>query len=198
MSARVVPLRRPAEPDAAWGDEAVAHACSSGDPAAVAEMFDRFHGRVTRYLSRAVGNVADVDDLLQATFLEIARGHARFDGRSSATTWLLGIATNVVRHHLRSASRRRALVAAVTEAHGDEAEAGPAGAVAARLALRRAQRVLDGLSDEQRLAFVLCELEGLSAAHVARMLGATEAAIWKRVSDARKAMREALGEEAVR
>jgi len=196
MTAKVVRIRKAADRDAAWSDEAVAHACVSGDPAAVAELFDRFHGRVTRYLTRAIGDGPDVDDVLQATFLEIARGNSRFDGRSAVCTWLLGIATNAARHHVRSASRRRGLLEAVTHATTGSSAPGTAETVDARLALRRAQQVLDALSSDQRMAFVLCELEGMRAEEAARMLGTTESAVWKRVSDARKAMRHALGEGA--
>jgi RNA polymerase sigma-70 factor (ECF subfamily) len=193
VTGRVVKLRKAAEPDAAWGDEAVAHACVSGDPAAVAQLFDRFHQRVTRYLSRVIGNGADVEDLLQATFLEIARGKSRYDGRSSVSTWLLGIATNLVRHHLRSQSRRRGLLAAVAS-EPVQAEPSSAEAVDARLALRRVEDLLSALPNEQRLAFVLCEVEGLRAGDAARLLDTTESAVWKRVSEVRKAVRKALAE----
>lgn len=197
MSGRVVKLRKAAEPDAAWGDEAVAHACVSGDPAAVAQLFDRFHPRVTRYLSRAIGNTADVEDLLQATFLEVARGKSRYDGRSSVSTWLLGIATNLLRHHLRSQSRRRGLLAAVASepVSGDPSTSDT---VDARLALQRVDELLAALPNEQRLAFVLCEIEGLRAGEAARLLDTTESAVWKRVSDVRKAVRQALGEGGAR
>ena len=194
MTAKVLDLRAPPA-DAAWSDEAVAHACVSGDPGAVAELFDRFHARVARFLSRAIGDCADVEDLMQATFLEIARGKSSFDGRSSVSTWLLGIATNIARHHLRSVARRRTLLAAVASTRPDEAATSHADAVAARATLRRVQAVLDALPTEQRLAFVLCEVEGLKAAEVATLLHANDTAIWKRVSDARKAVRAALADE---
>ena len=74
MTAEIVRLRRRAQSDPPLGDEALASAASTGDPAAVAELFDRFCDRVTRFLSRAVGPSPDVEDLLQATFLEIAKG----------------------------------------------------------------------------------------------------------------------------
>lgn len=73
MTARVIPIRSPAPTDEVWSDEAVAHACASGDPTAFACLFDRFHGPVTRFLSRAVGTGPDIEDLLQTTFLEVAR-----------------------------------------------------------------------------------------------------------------------------
>lgn len=196
MTARVVRIRKPADRGAAWSDEAVACATVSGDPAAVAELFDRFHARVARFISRAVGTGADVEDLLQATFLEVARGRCRFDGRSAVSTWLLGIATNAVRHHLRSASRQRGLLASFAGTQSGASEPGPDDAVDARHALRRAQELLEGLPDEQRLAFLLCELEGLRASEVARLLETSETAVWKRVSEVRKAVRHALGEEA--
>jgi DNA-directed RNA polymerase specialized sigma24 family protein len=47
---------------------------------------------------------------------------------------------------------------------------------------------------ERRLAFVLCEIEGVSAADAARILDTTETAVWKRVSDVRRALR-ALSKE---
>jgi RNA polymerase sigma-70 factor, ECF subfamily len=194
MSARVVKIRKAADRDAPWSDDAVAHACLSGDPAAVAELFDRFHLRVTRYLTRAIGNTADVEDLLQATFLEVARGASRFDGRSSVSTWLLGIATNALRHHLRSSSRRRGLLDAVSSERAGASAPSVTDEVDARLALARAQEVLEALPEEQRLAFVLCELEGLRAGEAARLLDTTESAVWKRVSDVRKVVRRALAE----
>lgn len=194
MTARVVRIRKPADRDAAWSDEAVAHACVSGDPAAITELFERFHPRVTRYLSRALGGGPDVEDLVQATFLEIARGGCRFDGRSAVSTWLLGVATNAVRHHLRSTTRRRGMLDAVAIERAGEAEPAHGDAVDARIALRRAQEVLAALPEEQRLAFILCELEGVKASDAARLLETTESAVWKRVSDARRILRLTLGE----
>jgi RNA polymerase sigma-70 factor (ECF subfamily) len=194
VSAKVLDLRAPPG-DTPWSDEAVAHACVSGDPGAVAELFDRFHARVTRFLSRAVGDSADVEDLLQATFLEVARGKSRFDARSSVSTWLLGIATNIARHHRRSTARRRTLLAAVASTRGDDATSSHGSAVMARAALRRVQQVLDALPLEQRLAFVLCEVEGLDAAEAAALLCCNTTAVWKRVSEARKAVRAALADD---
>ena len=68
----------------------------------------------------------------------------------------------------------------------------------ARLALQRVDELLQSLPNEQRLAFVLCEIEGLRAGEAARLLDTTESAVWKRVSDVRKAVRQALGEGGAR
>lgn len=192
MKTNLVPLRRPAEAEPTLSDEALALACSTGDAAAVAELFERFRRSVSRYLRRLL-DPADADDCLQATFLEVARGHARYEGRSSVSTWLLGIATNVLRHHRRSAGRQARLRGAL-EQSATSAASDHDGAAAARQTLERLRRVLLSLPEERRVAFVLCELEGLSARDAAELLNVNETAIWKRVSDARKQLRRALTE----
>lgn len=194
MTAQVVTLRAPARSSPAWSDEAVALACRSGDPEAVAELFDRFHEQVTRYLSRIVSASADVEDLVQTTFLEIAKGNAHFRGRSSVRSWLFGIATNVVRHHFRAQTRRKNLAGALAMLGASPSGESAGEIVDARSALETVQRTLEALPENLRIAFVLCEIEGLSARDAGEALGASESAVWKRVSDARKALVHALGE----
>jgi RNA polymerase sigma-70 factor (ECF subfamily) len=188
LKARVVPIRLSARGATEWSDEAVAAACSSGDPEAVAELFDRFHRSVTRFLSRVVASRSDVEDLAQSTFLQVARGQARFDQRSAVQTWLFGIAANVVRHHLRATVRRRNLSHALSLTRSGVSHEPLSGAADARRALERVRATLYSLPESRRLAFVLCEIEGLSAAEAATVLGTSETAVWKRVSEARKAL----------
>lgn len=192
-SGNVVRLRRPCE---AMSDEALALACTSGDPSAIAALFDR-HGRtVSRFVCRMVRDDDEVEDIVQATFLEVLRGQASFDRRSLVSTWLLGIAANVVRHHLRSKIRRRRFETCLELIAGNRRESTPSECADARKTLVLANRVLNRLDVDKQLAFVMCEVEGLSAREAAVALGVTEAAVWKRVSETRKALRRALSEEA--
>lgn len=182
---KVVKLHARQPREEAMGDEALAHACAAGDPAAIGALFDRFQERVARYAERLVGRT-DAEDVVQLTFLEVARGQATYDGRARVSTWLLAIATNVARHQRRSAGRRRRLGAALesvpppTSGHTQ---------MEARAQLADAKRALAALSVKLREAFVLCELEGLGAREAGRILGASEAAVWKRVSKARAQIR---------
>lgn len=175
-------------------DESVATACSTGDSAAVAELFVRFQAPVTRYLSRLVPSQADVQDLLQTTFLQIAKGRAHYAGRASVRTWLFGIATNVVKHHRRSGARfLRLLDAARRAAAPEPSSPGPDGD--ATHLLHRIELALRSLSHDQRFAFVLCEIEGLSAREAALVLETSEQAVWRRVCDARRALRSLVAQE---
>ena len=72
MSGKILPFRRPASPPQALpkslSDEALLSACSTGDTAALGELYERFHAVVYRVLSRLVGaTCTELDDLVQAT-----------------------------------------------------------------------------------------------------------------------------------
>lgn len=189
MSADVVRLRSNSQ-GLSLSDAALARACASRDPAAIAALFDRFRQPVARYLRRLLETRADIDDALQTTFVEIARGHCRYDEeRGSVLVWLFAIATHVVRHHRRATARRLRLLSALAEAEAPEGVA-VGDQVQARRDLEAARRALFDLSEERREAFVLCVLEGFSARDAASVTGVKESLVWKRASDARRRIRE--------
>jgi RNA polymerase sigma-70 factor (ECF subfamily) len=189
VSAEVLRLRAREGAGTPLSDEAVARACAGGDAGAVTMLFDRFHPSVTRFVRWMIGTGPDVEDLVQSTFLEVARGGASFDEtRGGVRTWLFAIATNVVRHHRRSNARRARLLTAVSwsvERTVDDLH----DRTDARARARLAQEGLESLSEELRDAFVLCELTGVSAREAGAILGTSEVAVWKRVSKARAAVR---------
>lgn len=56
---------------------------------------------------RHFGNPAEADDVAQEIFVQVYRGLSSFRGDSSVRTWILGIARNQIRLHIRNESRRR-------------------------------------------------------------------------------------------
>lgn len=111
----VVPLRRFDERRAAVSDisdEALLAACAVGESAALGALFDRHHEAVYRLVSRLLRTErAEIDDLVQTTFLEAWRSAQRYDARGSVKSFLFGVAANTVRHHVRSSQRRRSAIA---------------------------------------------------------------------------------------
>ena len=175
---------RPAE----MTDEALVAACGKGDRAALGALFDRHHRCVYRFLARFAGtDDRDLDDLVQATFVEVLRSAARFGGRSAVRTWLLGIAHNVVRHHVRSEVRRRKALEAVAEAPADPG-ATPDAEAERRQQLARLAKALAELSEPLRVVFVMCDLEQVPGVEAARVLGLRPGTVWRRLHDARKAL----------
>jgi RNA polymerase sigma-70 factor (ECF subfamily) len=198
MSAKILPFRRPATPPQALpaelSDEALLSACGTGDTAALGELYERFHPVVYRVLSRLVGaRCAELDDLVQATFIEVLRAAAQFQRRSSVRSYILGIASNIARHHHRSQGRRQRMEVSLPS---PLPSSGPEQVAAQRELMARLLCALDGLPHDLRVAFVMCDLEEVAGVDVARALGVREGTLWRRLHEARKALRLALTEKA--
>jgi RNA polymerase sigma-70 factor (ECF subfamily) len=190
---RLVPLRRLDERKAAVSDisdEALLAACGVGDPAALGALFDRHHDAVYRLLSRLLSTEPSaIDDLVQTTFMEVWRSAAGFRGLGSVRSFLFGIAANAVRHHIRGAIRRRSAIAAMPEpAPGRR----PDELVARDQLVDRLATALAELPLELRAAFVLCDLEDMSGVDAARALDVRAGTLWRRLHEARRALRAAL------
>lgn len=110
----------------------------------------------------------------------------------SLRPWLLGVATNIARNHLRSNRRYRAAArAAATEAdHGALEIPDHAGQVAGqvddRLRLAATLRALSSLKRLEREVLVLCLWEGMQYAEAATALDIPVGTVRSRLSRARK------------
>lgn len=56
---------------------------------------------------RHFGSLAEADEVAQEVFVQVYRGLPGFRGESSLRTWILGLARNQIRVHIRNESRRR-------------------------------------------------------------------------------------------
>lgn len=169
-------------------DEGLVAACATGDRAARALLFERHVDAVYRFIARMRGSDSDiVDDLLQATFM------AAFQGRCTTAHvrgWLYGIAANLVRNHARREIRRKQALAVVAEQSPRVHRMGDP------VTLARLPAAIAALPHDLRAALILVDLEGEKGSVAATALGIPEGTLWRRVSQARKALREALGGDA--
>ena len=192
---QIVPLRRLDERRAALSeisDEALLAACGVGDTAALGALFDRHHEAVFRLVSRLLRtDPGEIDDLVQTTFLEAWRSARGFGGRGAVKSYLFGIAANTVRRYVRGARRRR-------DMH-DRAPAPPAARTPDDLAMRAQQvnrlaAALEALPADLRVVYVMCDLEEVPGVEAARVLGVRAGTLWRRLHEARRALREAIEE----
>jgi RNA polymerase sigma-70 factor (ECF subfamily) len=167
------------------GDEATEWAlrAASGDPVAAAAFVRATQAEVWRFCASLV-DTAVADDLTQETYLRAFRALPAFEGRSSARTWLFGIARRTCADHLRTTVRRRALMRRVGEAATVDVP-DPSGAVGAAELLQR-------LRPAQREAFVLTQVLGLSYEEAAAALGVPIGTIRSRVARARSELVSAV------
>lgn len=180
---------RPARVDEQLSDAGLVAACAAADRTARAQLFERHVDAIHRFVSRMRGSDADlVDDLVQMTFVR-AFGAARTFRGTSARSWLYGIAANVVREHARKEIRRKRALSLVADELPRTAQPG-------RIELARLPAALEALPHELRAAFVLIDLEGEKGCDAAAALGIPEGSLWRRVFQARTALRAALGGDA--
>ncbi len=164
------------------------------DPQRFALLFDRHARAVHRYVaSRA--RPGDVDDVVSETFLTAFRTRARYDRTyDDARPWLLGIATNVLRHHRRSEGRRVTRLRA--GAHAPETELDLAESVAAAVDVAaetdRVARALARLDDRYRDILLLAAGADLTYDEIARALGVPIGTVRSRLARGRRRLRELL------
>lgn len=182
---------RPAAPS----DELLLSACGAGDGDALGTLFDRHALAVYRFLARYTGGSSpDLDPLVNDTFLEVYRGASRFRGHAAGKTWIIAVAANIGRHHVRGESRRRAFLTALKSLPGERAvEADKA--IERRDLVRRLGTLVNSLPHDLRVVYVMCDLEEMPGGEVARVLGVPQGTLWRRLHEARKALRSRLDRE---
>ncbi len=167
-------------------DAGLVAACAAEDRTARALLFERHVDAVHRFVARMRASDADtVDDVVQATFVRAYQAAARFHGKS-ARSWLYGIAANVVREYARKEIRRKRAMSVVAEELPRTTRAPDAHLLA------RLPDAIAALPHELRAAFVFVDLEGEKGCDAAAALGIPEGTLWRRLFQARTALRKAI------
>jgi len=194
LTGKLVPFRKGVSGAySGLSDEYLVSSCAHGEGEALAELFKRHGDRVYRVLARLRGiDRRDLEDLVQATFIEVHRSAPKFGGRAAVGTWILSIAVNVMRHHVRSEVRRRALISAAADDADPWASSRPDEDVARRQLIARLERGLAELPQDVQLVFSMCELEGMKGVEVARILDMREGTVWRKLHEARTRLREVM------
>jgi RNA polymerase sigma factor (sigma-70 family) len=170
-------------------------AASRDDPACFALIFDRHFDAVHRYVQRRIG--ADLaDDVVAETFAVAFRCRSAYDTRrADARPWLLGIATNILRHEWR---RERLQLRAFARTGIDPVTRSLAEAdaveerVDAQAVARRVALALTKLRRAERDVLLLYAWGDLSYAELADALGIPVGTVRSRLSRARHRVRELL------
>jgi RNA polymerase sigma-70 factor, ECF subfamily len=132
-----------------------------------AEMFRSHYGRVVRWLSVLGVPLREVDDLAQEVFIIAHKKRERVWADASIGGWLLGISRRVAATHRRSHARGRTRDEQATP---PTEVPSPETAALRHEAAQLLQDFLDTLPEEQRLVFVLYEMDGANATEIAEAL----------------------------
>jgi RNA polymerase sigma-70 factor (ECF subfamily) len=165
--------------------------------AAVGEVYDAHHGAVRAFARRLVGEPSAAEDLVHEVFVSLPKATKNFRGQSSLRTFLISIAVNHARHHVRSAARRRAAFGRL-ESEPAPAVTDPERVTEQKQLAEALGRALDALPLDQRVAFVLCEVEERTSGDAARIVGVPEGTMRTRLFHAKKKLRAELEREGFR
>jgi len=178
---------------------------TNGEP--FRKVHDEFRQKIYRYLCRMIGET-DAEDVCQEVFVKVDKALPGFRGESSLATWIYRVATNAALDHVRSASSRQAALrtglSAADEPVPGEGVMGPGGEVQLpdTLLIRKDMNdcirgIVDSLPELYRTALVLSDLEELTNAEIAAVLGISLDAAKIRIHRARTRLRKEMDKKCV-
>jgi RNA polymerase sigma-70 factor (ECF subfamily) len=170
--------------DAGFAESSFLDGVTRGDAEAIREAYRAHHVAVRAFAGRLLGDAAAAEDLVHDVFVALPRAARRFHGDSSFEGFLIGIAVNLARRHLRSSKRRREAFSKLS-VEPPSAPTLPEQAASDRELALRLMRALDELPDKLRIAFVLVQIEERDASEVAALLCVPASTVRARVRAAR-------------
>ena len=177
-------------------DRDLAIRARGGEMVAFETLVTRKTSAVVSLARRIVGNTEDARDVAQMVFLRVWNEIHRYDEKYSFNTWLYRIATNLAIDFLRSSrSRERAHGATrhiVREREESSASDATRNAEDAELA-RLFETVSGRLSEKQKAAFVLREMQDCETKEIAEILGCGESTVRNHLFNARRILRKEIG-----
>ncbi len=183
---------------AAWierTDKELLLGLAADDEAALGELIRRKTGPLVQLAYRILGDAEEARDVVQVTFFKVWENRGRFDQRWSPNTWIYRIATNLAIDHLRSRQTRERSTEPVRQ-HLRQVTGAGAGRDFTSLHHKEVQGIFKelakGLTEKQRLVFLLREFEGLSSQEVSDILGCRESTVRNHLFNARKFLRREL------
>lgn len=177
-------LVEPSDPDLLRG-------LASGSSQAFDRVYARLRAPLYAFLVRLSGRTELAEDLLQETWLRLARSAPELPEDTPLRPWLFTVARNLYRSHRRwrllDADRLRQLGWLPEDTQPSAFEL-----LAADTVQRTLERALAQLPLEQREVLLLCSSSGLEPAQVAALLGITPEATRQRLARARARLRQSL------
>ncbi|MCL4691549.1 MAG: sigma-70 family RNA polymerase sigma factor, partial [Candidatus Hydrogenedentes bacterium] len=158
------------------------------------KLVDRYLPLVRGVCASRFRDPATVDDLTQDTFITGFRNLNKLRNPARFGPWLATIARNTCTSHLRSVTRRSAMVERAAKEPNGRAES-PEAIAQRRELYAWVHRAIDKLPDKTREAMVLHYVEGLSTTDVAAQTGIRESAVRKRLQYGRQLVGETLWKE---
>jgi RNA polymerase sigma-70 factor (ECF subfamily) len=172
-----------------------------GDETAFKTIVEQWQDMVYNTILGIVQNETEAEDLAQDVFIKVFEKVGTFKGDSKFSTWLYRIATTTALDHLRSKKRKKrfGFLQSLSGTSGEEKEQIPDfnhPGVSLDNKERAAVlfKAIEELPENQKTAYTLHKLEGLSYRDVSEVLNTTVSAVESLMSRANQNLRKKFEE----
>jgi len=168
-------------------------ALQAGDSAVLEAVLQSVLPFVRGLLYRMLGPGPQLDDALQDALIDLAAALRRYEGRASLKTYAGRITARVAYRYYRKRAREAShepFCEEVFSAVGD-----PEGRSIERQRMAALMSCLDTLPAKHRMAFVLCDVEGMQPVEAARLLRVHPITMRSHLRRARKGLRARIESE---
>jgi RNA polymerase sigma factor (sigma-70 family) len=178
----------------------------SGDAGAFEELFTLFKDRVFNTAVSYLQNKEDAEEITQDVFVEVYRSINKFKGKSGIGTWIYRITVNKSLDRIKHRKRKKrfAFLTSLFDSEGEELVHQPfefnhPGVEAESKEITKYLfNAINQLPENQRTAFILTEIEGLSHAEAGEVMNKTAKAVeslLRRAKEGLKAILSAVYDE---
>ena len=175
-------------------DQALVERAQRGDQKAFGMLVEKYQRKLGRLLSRMVRDQAEVEDVVQESFIKAYRALPNFRGDSAFYTWLYRIGINTAKNYLVSMGRRPQISHDVEIEDAENFENAeelrtaetPETEMMTKEIAKTVNETMMALPDELRTAITLRELEGLSYEEIATLMNCPIGTVRSRIFRARE------------
>ncbi len=151
------------------------------------EIYDHYVSLVRGLIGKSLGPRDDMEDLVADVFVGLFESAPKIRSADTMRSYVVSVVLNTVRREFKRRKRRRLFFS--SDSPSDELERIPGtDDPRAKVALRQLSRLLDELSDDERLVYVLHVLEGLSLSDVTENLNMSRSTVKRRLKRANERM----------
>jgi RNA polymerase sigma-70 factor (ECF subfamily) len=170
------------------------------DTEAFEELYNEYASKIYATLRKYVDQ-SEIEDALQEVFFKIFKGIHTFRGDSKLSTWIYQITINVGKDFIRKKKKNLVenvdLIENYSEGVGiqPEADVNVSNEVLDEMQMEKINKVMEKLSEEDRILIKLRDIDGLSYDEIAKKLDKPLGSIKSRLHYARKKLQKLLKEE---
>jgi RNA polymerase sigma-70 factor (ECF subfamily) len=181
-------------------DQELVERAQRGDKQAFGMLVDKYQRKLGRLLSRLIRDQAEIEDVVQESFIKAYRALPNFRGDSAFYTWLYRIGINTAKNYLVSMGRRPQVSNDIEIEDAENFEdAGelrtmetPETELMTKEIAQTVNDTVEGLPEELRTAITLREIEGLSYEEIATLMDCPIGTVRSRIFRARETIAQKL------